>query len=107
MEFNEFQEAAMSTAVYPHRHHEIGLMYAGLGIAGEAGEVADEIKKMWRNEGHLTAGRRVKIMDEIGDVLWYAAACSDEIGATLEEVAAGVIAKLRNRKETNSLKEHE
>lgn len=66
----------------------------GLGIAGEAGEVADIIKK---ELGHGHAADPVKMAKEIGDVLWYIAVLSDAYGYSLSEVATMNIEKLKAR----------
>jgi NTP pyrophosphatase (non-canonical NTP hydrolase) len=73
-------------------------------LAGEAGEVANQVKKILRdNAGELTAERRAKIVDELGDVLWYAAALASDIGISLEEVAALNLAKLAKRFEAGTI----
>jgi len=71
MNLNEYQRLTTETAIYPlHK----GLVYCSLGIVSEAGEVAGVVKKILRdNEGRLTNDYRVKLMYELGDVLWYAA----------------------------------
>lgn len=66
----------------------------GLGIAGEAGEVADLIKK------HLGHGHDLdwdKLREELGDVLWYVACLADRLGFKLAEVAAANVEKLKRR----------
>jgi NTP pyrophosphatase (non-canonical NTP hydrolase) len=65
-----------------------------LGLAGEAGEVADEIKK------HLFHGKpldREALLKECGDCAWYLAVLSHELGFSLPEVFASNIRKLRTR----------
>lgn len=75
----------------------------GLGIAGEAGEVADIIKKVLFHdnltigEGFVNSPRRDDMCKELGDVLWYVAAVASDWGFTLEEVAQGNIDKLAAR----------
>lgn len=104
MELNEFQAHALDTAVYPGRWSFGGVIYTSLGLAGEGGEVADKVKKVIRDdEGVLTDATQAAIISEIGDVLWYAALLSDELGVTLDEVAAVNIAKLASRAERNVL----
>lgn len=66
----------------------------GLGIAGEAGEVADVIKK---HLGHGHDLDTAQLTRELGDVLWYVAAIAKTIGVTLEEVARANIEKLQRR----------
>jgi NTP pyrophosphatase (non-canonical NTP hydrolase) len=68
----------------------VGLMYAGLGLSGEAGEVADEIKKIYRSA----------IFYELGDVLWYVAAVCTELGFDMDDVAKANLRKLDKRYNT-------
>ena len=69
MDFDEFQQKALATAIYPHP-----IVYPTLGLTGEAGEVADKVKKVIRdNQGEFGDERRLEIAKEIGDVLWYCA----------------------------------
>ncbi len=69
-------------------------LVCGLGIAGEAGEVADAIKK-WIGHGHPFDQEKLK--KELGDTLWYVARIAGLAGMTLEEVAGGNVEKLRKR----------
>lgn len=99
MNFEEYQSEASQTALYPRRMSN--LEYPTLGLAGEAGEVANIVKKIQRdNDGVITDEIRGKLKDELGDVLWYISACADELGLTLNEVAefnVGKLAKRHNR----------
>ncbi len=99
MEFNQYQEAANETALYPK---DIALLYTALGLNGEAGEVAEIIKKMVRSETPLEEVRG-KIARELGDVLWYISALAGEIGLTMETIAKANLAKLKNREENETL----
>ena len=67
---------------------------AALGLAGEAGEVADLYKKILYH-GHQVPA--LTIVDELGDVLWYLAAVASLEGLSLGDIAAANIAKLRVR----------
>lgn len=72
--------------------------YLGLAFAGEAGEVANEIKKLYRDDkGHLTMERRQKILSEMGDCLWYMSRLAEKLGMTLAEVAEDNVRKLHER----------
>ncbi|MBK9164746.1 MAG: nucleoside triphosphate pyrophosphohydrolase family protein [Acidobacteria bacterium] len=96
MTFEEYQSAASKTALYPRRLEN--LEYPTLGLAGEAGEVANVVKKIQRDHGGvLNDDTRAKLKDELGDVLWYISACADELGLTLSEVAAYNVDKLAKR----------
>ncbi len=101
MKVNEYQVAALTTAVYPEDKR---IIYPALGMCGEAGEVADKVKKVIRdNAQNFTADKKLEIAKEIGDVLWYCAVLSHDIGFTLEEVAQMNIDKLQSRKERGML----
>lgn len=96
MNFKEYQTEAGQTALYPRRLEN--LEYPTLGLAGEAGEVANIVKKIQRDfGGEITGETRAKLKDELGDVLWYISACADELGLTLEEIAEFNIGKLAKR----------
>lgn len=96
MNFEEYQEAARKTALYPRRMEN--LEYPTLGLAGEAGEVANIVKKIQRdNAGVITDDTREKLKDELGDVLWYISSCADELGLTLAEIAEYNVGKLAKR----------
>jgi len=101
MTLNEYQKHALETAVYPE---ESRIVYPTLGLTGEAGEVADKVKKVIR-DGHreFTPEKKAEIMKEIGDVLWYCASLSHDLGYDLEEVAQTNVDKLRSRMERNRI----
>jgi len=96
MKFEEYQSEAKQTALYPRRLEN--LEYPTLGLAGEAGEVANIVKKIQRDfDGVITDEVRLKLKDELGDVLWYISACADELGLTLTEIAEYNVDKLAKR----------
>ena len=90
MNFKEYQAAAKETAIYPRQH---AVIYPALGLAGEAGEVAEKVKK-WLRDGNIDAGELHK---EIGDVLWYCALAARALGLPLEQIAKLNIDKLKAR----------
>ena len=101
MRFDDYQKEASSTALYPNRLEN--LEYPTLGLTGEAGEVANIVKKIQRDfDGELTDDIRDKLRDELGDVLWYISACADELGLTLQEIAEFNVGKLAKRHEANN-----
>ncbi|MBK8465158.1 MAG: nucleoside triphosphate pyrophosphohydrolase family protein [Chloracidobacterium sp.] len=96
MNFEEYQTEASQTALYPRRLSN--LEYPTLGLAGEAGEVANIVKKIQRDHGGVINEEiRAKLQDELGDVLWYISACADELGLTLTEIAEFNVNKLAKR----------
>lgn len=101
MNMNEYQAAALQTAVYPE---QMRIIYPALGMNGEAGEVADKVKKVIRdNNLDFDAEKREAIALEIGDVLWYCATLAHDIGYSLEDVAKKNIDKLASRKKRGTL----
>lgn len=100
MNMNEYQDLAVSTAIYDD---EFSVIYPTLGLVGEAGEVAEKVKKGIR-DGVEDEELWIKAMSrELGDVLWYLAAISRDLGLTLEEVADENLAKLADRAERSTL----
>ena len=103
MTFEEYQQESRKTALYPGVGHNF--VYPTLGLAGEAGEVADKIKKVLRDQdGKLEDATKVEIEKELGDVLWYIAQIATELGLSLERVAAENIKKLLSRLERGAIK---
>jgi len=90
MNFNEYQKLALRTA---NKDKDL-VINAALGLAGESGEVADLIKK------HLFQGHELnkeKIVDELGDILWYIAIMAEGLGVEMEVIPTHNIDKLRKR----------
>lgn len=98
MNFQEYQEKSRKTAKYPEAGHNF--VYPVLGLAGEAGEVAEKVKKIIRDkDGVVDEEAREALKKELGDVLWYVAQLSTEFGLQLDDVAEGNIEKLYSRLE--------
>ena len=102
---NEYQADAAATMIYKWK-----VIYPALGLASEAGEVCDKIKKMIRDQDirfdgseKLTDAQRADIIFELGDVLWYVAALSRDLGVSLNELAHMNLEKLKLRQERNKL----
>lgn len=97
MELNEYQKRALETALYPK---EEKIVYPTLGLIGEAGEVAEKVKKVIRdNNRDFSAEKRLELAKELGDVLWYISALANDLGYTLEEIGELNNKKLSSRKE--------
>ena len=96
MDMNEYQYKARKTALYPNAGNNV--VYPTLGLAGEAGEVTDKVKKILRDHGGVfDDSAKESIMLELGDVLWYISQLSSELGFDLEFVAQKNIEKLTSR----------
>ena len=105
MDFHEYQEKSRETAIYA-RIGDVGFVYPVLGLAGEAGEVAERVKKIMREpetSGAVTGEDRADMQKELGDVLWYIAQLATEFDLSLEEIATANIEKLQARKKEGSL----
>ena len=119
MKMNEYQRRARITAIYPK---ELKVIYPALGLAGEAGEVCEKIKKGMRgdlaeeiksnkqsvskwfdNAGKLQRESNARIGKELGDVLWYVANLATDLGLDLDDIATKNIDKLRDRERRNVL----
>jgi NTP pyrophosphatase (non-canonical NTP hydrolase) len=96
MDLNDYQSQALRTAIFPNRGNNF--TYPALGLAGEAGEVADKLKKVIRdNGGELTYPVAEAVGKELGDVMWYVAVLADELGFDLESIAINNLEKLASR----------
>ncbi len=104
MKFEDYQEIIETFAVYPRDNEMTAISYLTLGLNGEAGEVADEVKKAIRNDGHISPERRARILDEIGDVLWYITRLAVEFDTPLANIAQANIDKLEKRRTAGGLK---
>jgi NTP pyrophosphatase (non-canonical NTP hydrolase) len=101
IELSEYQLLSRRTAEYPR---EAWLAYPALGLAGEAGEVAEHAKKAIRDDGgEVSDERRTKMSKELGDVLWYVAQLATELGLQLEDIAQANIDKLLSRQQRGVL----
>ena len=104
MTFKEYQGAARATAIYPGKDTG-NVVYPVLGLAGEAGEIANKVKKILRDDnGQVTMEKITEMKKELGDVLWYLAQVATELNLPLEDIAADNIARLKSRQERGTLK---
>ena len=99
MEFNEYQERAKETAIYPDKL-DGGFYYTALALAGEVGELLNKIKKIARDNIQIP---REEIISELGDILWYLSETARRFNISLEEVAEYNLKKVRGRKERETL----
>ena len=102
MQIDDYQNNAKATAIYPQEHK---ILYPALGLAGEAGEVANKVKKIIRDGvQNMPPDWKQQLASEIGDVLWYCAVLADDLNVSLGTVAAQNIEKLERRKLKGTLK---
>jgi len=100
MNINDYQLWTRTTAKYPKepKEFEPSLPYLVMGLAGEAGEVANKYKKIIRDKyGIMNDDDAVALMDELGDVLWYIARIVDELGYDFDDVTEINYHKLESR----------
>ncbi len=98
MDFEKYQKFTRTTAVYPDQGKN--LIYPTLGLVGEAGEVAEKVKKIIRDQGgKISEEHRQELIKELGDVLYYIATAAFELDSDLKTVAEKNVAKLSSRLE--------
>ena len=96
MDFKTYQKQARLTAQYPNLGSNN--IYPTLGLVGEAGEVAEKVKKVIRDKkGIFDEESKIGIKKELGDVLWYISNLCNEFNFELEEVALQNLEKLNLR----------
>jgi NTP pyrophosphatase (non-canonical NTP hydrolase) len=102
MKFDNYQKEARKTAIYPNQGKNF--IYPTLGLVGEAGEIAEKIKKIIRDDdGAISSKKKQELKKELGDVLWYLANLAQEFNLSLEEIAKTNLAKLTSRQKRNRL----
>lgn len=97
LELDEYQKQSQKFAVYPNNFKVI---YPSLGLAGEAGEVAEKVKK-WLRDGSID---KEEVAKELGDVLWYLAAIAKDLGYPLSDIAQMNLDKLQSRKKRGKIR---
>lgn len=99
MTFDEYQEMAHKTS-FNTKIGDDTLLYPVLGLLGEAGEIANKVKKIYRdNDGVVSMRERHEILKEVQDCLWYIAEICTQFDASMSEQARKNIAKLADRAE--------
>lgn len=102
MTFEEYQKLSRETAIYSEK--DKNFVYPTLGLVGEAGEVAEKIKKVLRDKNRIiTEEIKKDIAKEMGDVLWYLSQLATELDLSLEKIASLNIDKLSSRKKRGTL----
>jgi len=96
MDFKTYQKKARETAKYPNLGSNN--IYPTLGLVGEAGEVAEKVKKVIRDKNSIfDEESKLAIKKELGDVLWYLSNLCTEFDFSLDEVALNNLEKLKLR----------
>ncbi|MFA4942474.1 MAG: nucleoside triphosphate pyrophosphohydrolase family protein [Patescibacteria group bacterium] len=102
MTLSDYQQESKKTAIYPNVGQNF--VYPTLGLAGEAGEIANKVKKILRDkDSQIDVEDQKEIGKELGDVLWYLAQIATELNLSLDEIAQNNLTKLLSRQERNVL----
>jgi NTP pyrophosphatase (non-canonical NTP hydrolase) len=102
MTFNDYQKQALLTAAPKTKKNE--LFHLLLGLVGEAGEIAEKMKKIVRDHDSNEAKiDRADAQKELGDVLWYVAVLADYLDIKLDAIAEQNLAKLADRQKRGVL----
>ncbi len=101
MSLNDYQQAALATAIYPHDRQ---IPYLALALGEECGEVAGKVKKVIRDkDGRFFQSDVRAIALELGDVLWYAANLAHVLGYKLSDIAQLNVDKINSRVERGTI----
>ena len=104
LSLTDYQNWANKTALFDSETIT-GLYYVTLGLVGEAGEVAEKVKKILRNQkGKITPENKADLLLELGDVLWYMSQFARILGFTLSDVGLLNILKLQDRAKRGKIK---
>lgn len=102
MQLHDYEQAARATALYPNIKG--CALYPVLGLCGEAGEVAEKVKKVLRDHsGVMSPIHKQEIAKELGDVLWYLTNIALDLGFSLEAIARINIEKLASCQQRDQL----
>lgn len=103
MNIDDYRNAIRAFAIYPEANScsKNELMYLALGLCGEAGEVAEKIKKVYRDN---KAVNHEELAKELGDVAWYWARLCEAIQFRCDDVLLKNVKKLTSRQERNVLR---
>lgn len=102
MNWDEYSEFVTGLASeYSMKDFNSKLLTGGLGLAGEAGEVADLVKKVVFHGKEWNEDLRQKMILEVGDLGWYLAfICKNVLNVTLQDVIDANVKKLQDRYKT-------
>lgn len=111
MDFDEYQELAKTTDVFPKDPYNMSVYditdlieYRTLCLNGEVGELANIVKKIRRDHNNILNGDvRKEIIHEIGDILWHVAILCDIIDVSMSLVARENIEMLADRKKRDAI----
>jgi NTP pyrophosphatase (non-canonical NTP hydrolase) len=103
MNLDEYQKEALVTAIFSEDEFK-DLAHWTFGITGEAGEIAEKLKKIIRDkQGIVSDEDKEELIKEMGDVLWYLAVLAEHLGYKFDEVGKRNITKLRSRQARNKI----
>ena len=104
MDFNEYQKECTKTLINKYDTKVMLLMYLSLGLASESGEYTNKAKKILRDDNaKISEEKKEALLDELGDVLWYASQIASTLDTDFESLAKNNIKKLHSRLERGKI----
>lgn len=102
--FYQYQEEVNKAAFYPEANSGSlsAILYGALGLNGEAGEVAEKVKKVWRDKESNFDNDALEIAKELGDALWYITRIGAELGYSLDKIAQLNVDKIVSRRKNGT-----
>lgn len=104
LSLDDYQKHSLRTAQYPKT--PLSILYPAIGVSGEAGEILEKVKKLWRaglTDSEITEDQKMAILGEVGDCLWYLAQICTELEFDLSFAAMNNLQKLLDRQQRNQI----
>lgn len=102
LSFNYYQKQSRKTAIYPNVNNNLN--YVIIGLCGEVGELANKYKKIIRDYNNIINPEyNLKLIQELGDILWYISNIASELNINLSKIALMNLDKLKIRAMNNKL----
>lgn len=98
MNLNEYQQFTINSAFFTENKNIDFLSYLTIGISGESGELANKVKKIYRDKrGIVDNEDKEHLALELGDIIWYISVLAKKLGFTIDELLQMNVDKINRR----------